>query len=135
MVRVLLASLFVLIVMAIYYQRTGTPWSPVNPESVAVIKLPAEAVDQLSMTPQEVDVLTQANATCPLCFGRDACDELMSDVELGRLKVDRKPFRIAGGAETGSPDQWAHRVYRNGKVRFWLRATPPDPVLMKNFED
>ena len=123
-VRVLLASLFVLILIGIYYQRTQAPGVP-------VIRLPASAVDDLSMTAAEVDALTQANTTCPVCFGRDACEELMSDVEHGRLKVERRSFRIDGG----SGGNVAHRVYRNGKVRFWLRPNPPDPILLKNFED
>jgi len=125
-----LACLFLLIVMGIYYQRTGPPSSPSG--GVPVVRLPASAVDSLSMSLEEVDALTQANATCPLCFGRDACEELMSDISLGRLQVERKPFRIP---DTGRTDQVAHRVYRNGKVRFWLRPQPPDPALLTNLEE
>ena len=76
-------------------------------------------------------MLTQANISCPVCFGRDACSELMSDVVKGRLKVERAPFSV----DPASTEQMAHRVYRNGKVRFWLRPSPPDPVLLQNFED
>ena len=79
----------------------------------------------------QVEVLTQANISCPVCFGRDACSELMSDVVKGRLKVERAPFSV----DPASTEQMAHRVYRNGKVRFWLRPSPPDPVLLQNFED
>ena len=80
----------------------------------------------------QVEALTRANSTCPVCFGRDACSELMSDVVKGRLKVERDPFKIDPDSTS---DQVAHRVYRNGKVRFWLRPSPPDPVLVQNFEE
>lgn len=127
-VRVLLACLFLLIVFGIYYQRSAPLLAT---SSVPVVRLPESAIDSLTMTPQEVEVLTQANISCPVCFGRDACSELMSDVVKGRLKVERAPFSI----DPASTEQMAHRVYRNGKVRFWLRPSPPDPVLLQNFED
>ena len=56
----------------------------------------------------------------------------MSDVVKGRLKVERDPFRVD---PESTSDQVAYRVYRNGKVRFWLRPSPPDPVLVQNFEE
>ena len=41
----------------------------------------------------------------------------------------RKPFRPADGSNL------LHRVYRNGKVRFWLRPKPQDPSLIQTFEE
>ena len=124
-VRVLLGAVLVVIALTIVYQKN----SLIDNYGTPVINIPSDAIDSLSMTIKEVDVLTRANETCPLCFGRDACDELMNDVNLGRLKVDRKPFRSSDGSEL------LHRVYRNGKVRFWLRPKPQDPTLIKTFEE
>ena len=41
----------------------------------------------------------------------------------------RQPFRPSDGANL------LHRVYRNGKVRFWLRPNPQDPSLIQTFEE
>ena len=84
-VRVFFGAIFVVIALTILYRRT----SFVENYGTPVVRLPSEAIDALSMSLEEVDALTRANETCPICFGRDACDELMSDVRLGRLKVDR----------------------------------------------
>ena len=79
------SRLLFIIALTILYRRT----SFVENYGTPVVRLPSEAIDALSMSLEEVDALTRANETCPICFGRDACDELMSDVKLGRLKVDR----------------------------------------------
>ena len=84
-VRVALGAILLVIILTIVYQKNvsfidyGTP----------VVHLSNDAIDSISMTKEEIDALTRANETCPLCFGRDACDELMNDVNLGRLKIDR----------------------------------------------
>ena len=41
----------------------------------------------------------------------------------------RQPFHSPDGSSS------LHRVYRNGKVRFWLRPRPQDPSLIKTFEE
>ena len=87
-VRVILGAILLVIALTIIYQKN----SSVNNYGTPVIHLPSSAIDSLSMTLEEVDALTRANETCPICFGRDACDELMSDVQLGRLKVDRYTY-------------------------------------------
>ena len=84
-VRVLLGAILLVIVLTIVYQKN----SIVDNYGTPVVHLPSDAIDSLSMTRVEVDALTRANETCPICFGRDACDELMSDIDIGRLKVDR----------------------------------------------
>ena len=48
---------------------------------------------------------------------------------IGSLLNFRKPF-----SSSESSNQ-LHRVYRNGKVRFWLRPNPQDPSLIKTFQD
>ena len=83
--RVLLGAILLVIVLTIVYQKN----SVLDNYGTSVVHLPSDAIDSLSMTMAEVNALTRANDTCPICFGRDACDELMSDVDLGRLKVDR----------------------------------------------
>ena len=89
-VRVLLGAILLVIVLTIVYQRN----SALDNYGTPVVRLPSDAIDSLSMTRAEVDALTRANETCPICFGRDACDELMSDIDLGRLKVDRYIRRL-----------------------------------------
>jgi hypothetical protein len=84
-VRVFFGAILLVIGVTILYRKN----SLVDNYGTSVIHIPSEAVDSLSMTIKEVDALTRANETCPLCFGRDACDELMNDVQLGRLKVER----------------------------------------------
>ena len=84
-VRVILGIVLLTITLTILYQKNSFSGNYGTP----VIHISSDAIDSLSMTLQEVDILTRANETCPLCFGRDACDELMNDVQLGRLKVDR----------------------------------------------
>jgi len=84
-VRVLFGAILLVIGVTILYRKN----SLVDNYGTSVVHIPSEAIDSLSMTLEEVDKLTRANETCPLCFGRDACDELMNDVQLGRLKVER----------------------------------------------
>ena len=84
-VRVVFGAILLVIALTILYQKN----SYVENYGTPVVHIPSEAIDSLSMTINEVDALTRANETCPLCFGRDACEELMNDVQLGRLKVER----------------------------------------------
>lgn len=76
----------------------------------------------------ELSKLSQANETCPVCFGRDACDELKSDVIKGALKVAKKPQKLDDLRQT------VHSIYRNGAVRFWMRTQPSSPSLLQGFE-
>ena len=91
-VRVLFGAILLVIGVTILYRKT----SIVDNYGTSVVHIPSEAIDSLSMTIKEVDALTRANETCPLCFGRDACDELMNDVQLGRLKVERYKIVASG---------------------------------------
>ena len=69
------------------------------------------------------------NTTCPLCFGRDACEELKGDVTKGALQVSREPQNVSDLGQT------IHGIYRNGKVRFWMKPKPPSPTLLQGFEN
>ena len=81
------------------------------------------------LTWPQVDQMSQANSTCPICFGRDACKELMSDMLKGALKVESQPQKMDNLAQT------VHGIYRNGKVRFWMKTQPPSPSLLQGFEN
>ena len=63
LIRVLLGIVFVILFIALISK---------NQEDNSIIKLkPAEQSD--SLTWAELEKISQVNTTCPLCFGRDAC--------------------------------------------------------------
>ena len=63
LIRVLLGLVFVILFIALISK---------NQEDNSIIKLkPAEQSD--SLTWAELEKISQVNTTCPLCFGRDAC--------------------------------------------------------------
>ena len=73
LIRVLLVVVFVILFIAIVSKRN---------EENSVIKLSTRGHSE-SLTWTELEEISQVNATCPLCFGKDACQELMSDVTKG----------------------------------------------------
>ena len=119
LVRVVLAAIFVLLFIAII----------ANWNDGSSIKLAPGSIKALSMTSKELDKLTQANTSCPICFGRDACQELMSDVFKGVLEVSSQIQTPEG------LDQSIYGIYRNGKLRFWMKPNPPSPGLLQGFEN
>jgi hypothetical protein len=118
LIRVGLAAIFLLLLIAIFvsYQNDG------------LIKLRPDSLAKASLTMKELDDLSTTNTTCPVCFGRDACNELMLDVSRGVLKVSREPQTPKDLGQT------IHSVYRNGKVRFWMKTQASSPSLMHGFE-
>jgi len=119
LIRVLLVVVFVILFIAIVSKRN---------EENSVIKLSPRGHSE-SLTWIELEEISQVNATCPLCFGKDACQELMSDVTKGALQVSREPQNIIDAGQT------IHGIYRNGKVRFWMKPKPPSPSLLQGFEN
>jgi len=118
LIRVLLGIVFVILFIALISK---------NQEDNSIIKLkPAEQSD--SLTWAELEKISQVNTTCPLCFGRDACQELMSDVTKGALQVRRESQKVIDLGQT------VHGIYRSGKVRFWMKPQPPSPSLLQGFE-
>ena len=47
----------------------------------------------------------------------------------GALQVSREPQNIIDAGQT------IHGIYRNGKVRFWMKPKPPSPSLLQGFEN
>ena len=50
-------------------------------------------------------------------------------VSKGALQVSREPQNIIDAGQT------IHGIYRNGKVRFWMKPKPPSPSLLQGFEN
>ena len=80
------------------------------------------------LTWKELEKLSEVNETCPICFGKDACHELQSDVSKGVLEVSKTVQNIQ---EIG---QSVQGIYRSGKLRFWVKSKPSSPSLMQGFE-
>lgn len=119
LVRVILALLFVLLFIAILNNyNTGD-----------VIKVSSKSIQSLSFTWSELESLSKVNETCPICFGRDACQELQSDIEKGVLQISREAQKLP------ELDQIIHPIYRHGKLRFWMKSQPTSPSLLKGFEN
>ena len=76
LIRVVLALLFVLLFIAIFTNYNNNS---------DVIKISSNSIESLSLTWNEVDKLSKANDSCPICFGRDACQELQSDITKGKF--------------------------------------------------
>lgn len=84
-----------------------------------VVRVPTNDILVQSLSSKEIGQLARLD-TCPLCFGRDMCDELSS----GRLEVSRVPY---------APeyiDAVVHQVYSKNSVKFWMMPEPP----MRSFE-
>ena len=119
LVRVILALLFVLLFIAILNNyNTGD-----------VIKISSKSIQSLSFTWSELESLSKVNETCPICFGRDACQELQSDIEKGVLQISREAQTLP------ELDQIIHPIYRHGKLRFWMKSQPTSPSLLQGFEN
>ena len=118
LIRVILALVFVILFIAIIAKRQ---------EENAIINISdAEAMSTLSWV--ELDNLSQANSSCPVCFGRDACHELMTDVSRGALQVSKQSQQLTDLGQT------VHGIYRHGKIRFWMKPQPASPSLVQGFE-
>ena len=120
LVRVILALVFVILLYAIV--------ANFDQNNNSLLRIPTSALDVESLTIAELSKLSRANETCPVCFGRDACDELFQDVAHGVLKVSRTVLTPK------DLDQSVQAVYRKGRVRFWMRSQPSAPSLLKGFE-
>ena len=62
LIRVLLGVVFIILFIALISKKQ---------EDNNIIKLKPEQSDSLTWT--ELEKMSQINTTCPLCFGRDAC--------------------------------------------------------------
>ncbi len=120
LVRVVLATVFLVLLYTIV-----TKFDAHN----SLIRLPTSMLDAESLTIKELSKLSMANETCPVCFGRDACEELFEDMANGALKVSRTVITPK------DLDQTVQAVYRKGRVRFWMRSQPSSPSLLKGFEN
>ena len=119
LIRVILALVFVILFITIVSKRQ---------EDNSTINLKYNPSLETSLSWPELENKSQVNSTCPLCFGRDACEELMNDVTKGTLQVSRNAQVITDLGQT------VQGIYRNGKVRFWMKPQPPSPSLLKMFE-
>ena len=119
LIRVLLGIVFVILFIAIVSKRQ---------EDNSIIHLKYHESLKTSLSWPELENISQVNSTCPLCFGRDACQELMNDVTKGALQVSRNTQVITDLGQT------IQGIYRNGKVRFWMKPKPPSPSLLQGFE-
>ncbi len=116
LIRVVLGCILVGLIIAIFANRQ---------EENAILRVDTTNA-RLHLS--EIDAMSGANTTCPICFGRDACHELFNDVSNGALQVSRESQKLS------SLNQVVHGIYRNGKVRFWMKTKPPSPSLLQGFE-
>lgn len=117
LIRVILAIVFVILFIAIVARRQ---------EENAILHVNVHDIPSFTWT--ELDEMSEANVSCPVCFGRDACDELRTDISRGALQVSKQAQQLKNLGQT------VHGIYRHGKVRFWMKPQPPSPSLIHGFE-